>query len=59
MVLESPLILYYSRENKIRKKTLNVTPNRKDKFVKTESRFEGQVTYGECMVKIRSTFLSL
>ena len=48
MVLESQLILFFFlRENKIRKKTLNVTSNRKNKFVKTESRSGGQVTYWE------------
>ena len=36
--LESPLILFFIlRENKIRKKTLNVIHNRKNKYVKTES----------------------
>ena len=32
-------------KGKKRKKTLNVTHNRKNKSVKTESRFGGQVTY--------------
>ena len=49
---------YFLRENKIRKKTLNVTPNRKSKSVKTEVRFGGQVTYWEGTVKIHSTPLS-
>ena len=40
--LESPFILLlFLRENKIRKKTLNVTLNRKNKYVKIESRSEG------------------
>ena len=33
--------IIYLRENKIRKKTLNVTHNRKNKYVKIESRSEG------------------
>ena len=53
------LFLFFLRENKIRKKTLNVTHNRKIKSVKTESRFEGQVTYWEGTMKIHSTPLSL
>ena len=55
MILESPLIFIFLRENKIRKKTLNVTHNRKSKSVKTESRFKGQVTYWEGTMKIHST----
>ena len=30
--------IIFLRENKIRKKTLNETPNRKNKYMKTESR---------------------
>ena len=48
----------FFRENKIRKKTLNMTHNRKSKSMKTESRSKGQVTYWEGMVKIHSTHLS-
>ena len=48
-------VTIFLRENKIRKKTLNVTPNRKSKFVKTESRFRGQVTYWKDTVGSRST----
>ena len=58
-VLESPLIFIFFKGKKIKKKTLNVTHNRKSKSVKTESRFEGQVTYWEGTMKIHSTPLSL
>ena len=50
--------ILFLRENKVRNKTLNVTHNRKNKFVKIESRFGGQITYYEGMMKSRSTSLS-
>ena len=37
--------ILFLKEKKLRKKTLNVTHNRKNKYVKIESRFGGQVTY--------------
>ena len=54
------VVTYFTflRENKIRKKTLNVTHNKKNKSVKTESRFRVQVTYWEGTVKNCSTPLS-
>ena len=59
-VLESPLIfILFFKEKKIRKKTLSVTPRkRKNKFIKTESRSKGQVTYQEGMMISRTTPLS-
>ena len=46
-------------ENKIRKKkTLSVTLKKKNKFVKTESWSEGQVTYWKDMETSYSTPLS-
>ena len=52
--LESPLIfvLFFLRENKIRKKTLSVTPYL-EKMVceKPKSGFRGQVTYCESTIK--------
>ena len=45
--LESPLILFFifRRENKIRKKTLNLTHDMKSKSIKIEYRFGDQVIY--------------
>ena len=57
MALESPLF-FFLREIKIRKKTLNVTHNRKNKYVKTESKSMSHVTYWEGTVKSYSTPLS-
>ena len=45
-------------KNKIRKKNPNVTPDKKDKSEKIESRSGGQVTYREGTVVSRSTPLS-
>ena len=58
--LESPLIfVLFLRENKIRKKTLSVTPYL-EKMVceKPKSGLGGQVTYQESTVKDRNTPLS-
>ena len=47
MVLESSLIIFILRENKIRNKTLNMTHNRKNKSIKIVSRSDDYVTYWE------------
>ena len=49
------ILFYFLRENKIKKKTLNVTHNRKSKSMKTKSKSRGQVTYWEDTVKSCST----
>ena len=42
-------VYFILRENKIRNKTLRVTPfERKSMVMKTESKSKGQVTYFEC-----------
>ena len=52
-------LFYFKRQNKIRKKTLNVTPDKKNASLgKSESRFGGQVTYWEGAIASRSTPLS-
>ena len=58
--LESPLIfiLFFLRENKIRNKTLNVTPYLEKKFVESQSQVRSQVTYWRGTVVNRNTPLS-
>ena len=54
--LESPLIfVFLKRENKIRKKTLSVTPYLENTVCENKDESGGQVTYQEGMTKDRST----
>ena len=58
--LELPLIfILFLKENKIRKKTLSVTPYLEKTVCENRDRSRGQVTYQESMTKDCSTSLSL